>query len=771
MTAIFILFPVLAVLIGAVIFFQRGAIKNLLSRSLQLRVLLIRLPQNFETKKDFKEEISLSSQLYSILAGLKLPFALEAAVSSMGQEIIFYLAVPQTSLDFVVKQVLALWSDAQIEPTDDYTVFNSQGAATAIYLKQKNHYALPVRTFNETNADTFLPILSNLSKLQPIGEGIAIQIIAKSAPESAKKNISSIIAKLRQGIQFETAVKWQAPKISEKKTEAAPPIVNEEEVKLLTEKILKPLFSVNVRLVASGATSAQADELLNSLAGSFSQFAAPGHNEFKAMKPRNPKELLYKFIFREFDERHAMILGTDELASIFHLPTSVTAIPNIKWLKAKEAPPPLDLPAEGVQLGSSFFRGESKPVFVTDEDRRRHLYVVGQTGTGKSNLLVRMAMDDIKRGGGTAVIDPHGDLLDSILGLIPENRRKDVIIFDPGDVARPVGLNMLEYNADNPSEKTFIVNELQGIFNKLFAAETMGPIFEQYMRNALLLLMEDIHTPATLLEVPRIFTDVAFRKDKLARIRNPAVVDFWEKEAVKAGGDAALANITPYVTSKFNNFIANDYVRPIIGQARSSFNFRKVMDEGKILLVNLSKGRIGDINAGLLGMIIVGKLLMAALSRVDVSQEQRKDFNLYIDEFQNFTTDSIATILSEARKYRLNLVVAHQFISQLAEKIRDAVFGNVGSMIVFRVGADDADYLAKHFEPVFSKNDLINIDNFNAYAKLLINGRPAQSFNIRTLPPLIGDEQTKVAIKEFSRNTYGRSREDVEKEVVYHLRG
>ena len=768
MTAIFILIPVLAVLIGAIVFFQRAAIKNLLSRSLQLRILLIRLPQNFEAKKDLKEEIGLSSQLFSILAGLKLPFALEAAGSSIGQDICFYLAVPQTSLDFVTKQVLALWSDAQIEPIDDYTVFNSQGAASAIYLKQKNHYALPIRTFNEANADTFLPILSNLSKLQPVGEGIAIQIIAKPAPEFVKKNVGNYISKLRQGVSLENALKGRV--LSTQKKEE-PRVIDEESVKLLTEKISKPLFSVNVRLVASGATLFQADELLNSLAGSFSQFAAPGHNEFKAMKPRNAKDLLYKFIFREFDERHVVILGTDELASVFHLPTSATAIPNIKWLKAKEAPPPLDLPAGGIQVGNSIFRGESKPVFMTDEDRRRHLYVVGQTGTGKSNLIVHMAMNDIKKGGGIAVIDPHGDLIDAILGLIPENRRKDVIIFDPGDVAKPVGLNMLEYNADNPAEKTFIVNEVQGIFNKLFAAETMGPMFEQYMRNALLLLMEDIHTPATLLEVPRVFTDVNFRKDKLARIRNPAVVDFWEKEAVKAGGDAALANITPYVTSKFNNFIANDYVRPIIGQARSSFNFRKVMDEGKILLVNLSKGRVGDINAGLLGVIMVGKLLMSALSRVDIAQEQRKDFNLYIDEFQNFTTDSIATILSEARKYRLNLVVAHQFISQLAEKIRDAVFGNVGSMIVFRVGADDADYLTKHFEPVFSKNDLINVDNFNAYAKLLINGHPARPFNIRTLPPLVGDEKVKAAIKEFSRNSYGRSREDVENEVIYHLRG
>jgi hypothetical protein len=297
---------------------------------------------------------------------------------------------------------------------------------------------------------------------------------------------------------------------------------------------------------------------------------------------------------------------------------------------------------------------------------------------------------------------------------------------------------------------------MQGIFNKLFSQETMGPMFEQYMRNALLLLMEDaVNEPATLADVPRIFTDSGYREQKLIRCQNPAVKDFWEREAVMAGGEASLQNITPYITSKFNNFIANDYVRPIINQPRSAFRFREVMDSRKILLVNLSKGRIGDLNAGLLGMVIVGKLLMAALSRVDVPQEERKDFNLYIDEFQNFTTDSIAVILSEARKYRLNLVIAHQFIAQLPEKTRDAVFGNVGSLIVFRIGAKDAEELIKQFEPTFSANDLINIDNFNAYVKLLINGQTAKPFNIQTAPSPRGDSRRRDEIKNFSREKYG----------------
>ena len=355
---------------------------------------------------------------------------------------------------------------------------------------------------------------------------------------------------------------------------------------------------------------------------------------------------------------------------------------------------------------------------MKEDDRRRHIYTVGQTGTGKSTLIKNMAVSDIENGKGVAIIDPHGDLIDDVLSLIPKNRHNDVIVFDPSDILRPIGLNMLEYDLSRPEEKTFIVNEIQGIFNKLFSAETMGPMFEQFMRNALLLLMDDAaNEPPTFLEVPKIFTDVDYRTRKLANCQNPVVKDFWEKEAIMVGGEASLQNMTPYITSKFNNFIANDYLRPIITQPKSTLNFRELMDNGKILLVNMSKGKIGDLNANLLGMIIVGKILMAALGRADMPMEKRRDFNLYIDEFQNFTTDSIATILSEGRKYRLNLIIGHQFISQIQEKIRDAVFGNVGSIIAFRVGPDDAEFLEKQFTPTFTKNDLINIDNYNAYAK------------------------------------------------------
>ncbi len=789
MPTYFITFVILIVVVAVVIaffFISKNLKKKRLSKALGLRLLLIRLPQ--KTSKEFptetraaeawKEEINLSGQLFSILVGLKSPFGLEAAVHHIGEEIYFYAAVPKESMEFVSRQIEGLWKEAKVEPIDDYNIFNPSGVNLGVYLKQKLSYALPIRTYSEANLDTFAPILSGLSKINEVGEGAAIQILVKPASASTKKTISQMIENLKRGEKFEDILKGGLIKLKDiekairpQEKEKTEKIIDEEAIKILDSKINKPLLSVNLRILVSAPSQYQADTILESITGGFSQFGAPLRNEIKIIKPKNPQSLIYQFSFREFDNGQSMVLNTEELASVFHLPASSTVIPKIKWLKSKEAAPPANLPTKGILIGESFFRSEQKPVYITEDDRRRHIYIVGQTGTGKSTLMTNMVIDDIRQGKGVAIIDPHGDLIETILGLIPEKRMDEVIVFDPSDRQKPLGINMLEYDFNRPEEKTFIVNEMQSIFNKLFLAETMGPMFEQYMRNALLLLMEDApNEPATLMEVARVFTDTDFRQRKLARISNPTVIDFWEKEAIKAGGEASLANMTPYITSKFNNFTSNDYMRPIIGQPKSAFNFRQVMDEGKILLVNLSKGKIGEINANLLGMIITGRILMAALSRVDLPENKRLDFNLYIDEFQNFTTESIATILSEARKYALNLTMAHQFIAQLTEKIRDAVFGNVGSIIAFRIGAQDAEFLVKQFEPVFSENDLVNIDNFNAYVKILIAGQTSKPFNIKTMSPERGDKEITDKIKEISQTRYGRDRQEVEEEILKRLR-
>ena len=462
-----------------------------------------------------------------------------------------------------------------------------------------------------------------------------------------------------------------------------------------------------------------------------------------------------------------MLLNTEELTSVFHFPTASTETPKVKFLKSEQAAPPANMPKQGLILGKNDYRGVETVIRMQEDDRRRHLYVIGQTGVGKSNFLKNIILQDIKEGKGVCFIDPHGSDLESVMGQIPKERAEDVILIDPADMERPLGLNMVDYNAKYPEQKTFVVNELMSIFEKLYDMKASGgPVFEQYTRNALLLLMDDPSEKFTLMEVPKVMSDKEFRTRLLVKCKNIVVKDFWEKEAEKTGGESSLQNMVPYITSKFNVFIANDYMRPIIGQSESSIDFRQLMDEQKILLVNLSKGRLGDINSHLLGLIIVGKLLMAAFSRVDIPEEERKDFYLYMDEFQNFSTDSIATILSEARKYKLCLTMAHQFIGQLPEEISKAVFGNVGSMVAFRIGAEDAEFLVKQFEPIFDTNDLINIDNFNAYVKLMINNETSEPFNLSVYPPAKDNPEIAQKIKELSKIKYGKDKNVVEKEIT-----
>jgi GTPase SAR1 family protein len=778
MTFGIIIISIIVLGFGGGIFVWRIIRKQKFMRLLDMQLLSVQVSQHVEEpdrNHDPLSEVNKFAQLLSGLASPKISFVFEVSVHNVGDNISFYFAAPKKTVELISRQIQGLWPGAQVAPVEDYTIFNSEGAIKTAYLKQKQATHLPIRTYADAKLDTFSTVLSNFSKLQTTGEGLTLQVLAHPAFKEEKSKILNTITKLKRGAKMDVKGRvGDPPKREEGNKKDAlqqPLVVDEESVKLLEQKVTRPLFYVDVRLLASAATEMQASDLLDGLAASFAQFTAPRHNEFKLITSKNPRKMAFDYSFRQFKPEQKMLLNADEIASFLHFPTGTTSeIPKVNWTRGKQVHPPLTLAKEGTLIGESAFRGEAKEVMISDEDRRRHVYVIGQTGTGKTSLLQNMIRSDIERGKGVAVIDPHGDLINATLGIIPETRLADVIVFDPGDIARPLGLNMIENDPKRPEEKTFIVNEMQSIFNKLFSQETMGPMFEQYMRNALQLLMEDKEDPATLMEVPRVFTDAEFRKRKLARARNPAVIDFWEKEAVKVGGEASLQNMTPYITSKFNNFIANDYVRPIIGQQKSAFNFRGAMDEGKIILVNLSKGKIGEINAGLLGMVLVGKILMAALSRVDMSESERKDFNLYIDEFQNFTTDSISTILSEARKYRLNLVIAHQFIAQLEDDIRDSVFGNVGSMISFRVGAEDAEVLVKQFEPVFEKNDLINIDNFNAYIRLLINGQTAAPFNIKTIRPKEGDTQLAFRLKEYSRTTYGKDSGEIEKDILNRLR-
>ena len=755
------------------------------SKKSPLSLLSITLPKHDKDAPDQKEplaEIKHSEQLFSALLSLHEPFIFEVAVHNIGSEIHFYLAVPESRADFATQQILGLFPDAHILPAPEYSVMQQESDIACGTLKLHFRPLIPIRTYEEAGLDTFSLILSTLSKLEDEGDGVGIQVLVHGTDTKTAGAVRETIERVNKGeklggildesaltevMKFGSAFLGNGPK---KKEDNEKVFVDETAIEALEKKISKPLFSVDVRILVATARKDRSKDMLQDIAGAFGQFSGPMRNELRLEKTSAIKDFVYSYANRT-PGHHPLSLNSEELASIFHLPGKSTNVPRINWHSQKAVDTPITLSTEGIVLGRSSFRGEEKDIRIDDEDRRRHVYMLGQTGTGKSTLIKSMAIQDIERGAGVCLIDPNGDLVDDILGSIPADRIDDVIVFDPSELGLPIGLNMLEFDQTHPEQKTFIVNEMQSIFNKLFAQETMGPMFEQYMRNALLLLMEDsINEPATLVEVPRIFTDTAWRNKKLDRIHNPVVVNFWREEAEKAGGDGSLANMTPYITSKFGNFTGNDYIRPIIGQIHSSFDFRKVMDEKKILLVKLPKGRIGDINANLLGMIVTGKLLMAALSRDNIAPENRTDFYLYIDEFQNFTTDSIATILSEARKYKLNLTIAHQFLGQLHQNIKDAVFGNAGTLISFRVGAEDAETLSKHMEPNFTSTDLISIENLHAVIRPLIHGEPKPAFNLTLVLPKRGNREVAEKLHQLSKLTHGATLAEVEEGIEERLR-
>lgn len=752
--------------------------------------------QNAE-KEAWKKEIGAMEQLLATLAGIKEaktfwkrllygePYlALEIANPATSEEIFFYLAMPKKFRESVEKQIHSYFPHASLEKVSDYTIFSPQSCTAAASLVLKKSHALPLFTYDRMDVDPLNEISNALSKLQTVAEGAVIQLVLQGAGTGWRSHGRDIAHKMQQGkrlkdvhsssvvreIGMDTIKILRSDGQAQLEKEHVQLTPEEQElVKAIEAKTTRAAFNVNIRLLASAETQHRADEILAHMENAFAQFEHAEVNHFVIQKRTKDKKIAFDYIFRNFDEDGAFVLDTKEIASIFHFPISTTETPKIKWLKAGAAPPPLNIPQEGISLGYNDYRGVKTDIKLSDGDRRRHLYVIGQTGTGKSAFLKALAKQDVKNGKGLCVIDPHGDFAEDVLTAVPKERAEDVIYFDPSDMERPFGLNMLEY--DKPEQKTFVINEMINIFDKLYDLKsTGGPMFEQYVRNAMLLIMEDPESGSTLMEISKVLADEDFRKMKLEKCMNPVVRDFWLKEAEKAGGEAALANMVPYITSKLTTFISNDMMRPIIAQQKSTLDFRRIMDEGKILIINLSKGKIGEINSKLLGLVIIGKLLMAALSRVDMPEDERKDFYLYIDEFQNVTTDSISQILSEARKYRLDLIIAHQFIGQLSEEISKAVFGNVGSLCAFRVGPEDGEFLQKQFEPIFKANDLINVDNYNCFTRMLVNGELSKPFNMKTYPPTNGDQVTANYLKELSRLKYGRDARIVNREIMERVK-
>lgn len=770
--------------------------KDPMTQALRMTLYEIALPEKQEDgqQRGLKEVISSMEQFYAGMLSVNDSsqpdsnyFTIELAVANHSDEFIFYAAVPDSKRKLFEKHILSVFHDARVtEQKNDYNIFNEKGASAGSVATLGNNEIFPIKTYDQFDLDPLNAILNSFSKIDKDGEGAAVQIVFQPYGDFYIKQFKHALDKIQKGVKVKDAiaiphgflghvasigkvlVKGDPEAKAKEKTN---PVIDQIAVEHIQNKISTPIIRANIRVIASSATETEAEQILTDIESSFNQFEnAQGNRlKFTRKKKSDLQEMFKDFSFRLFKESDALPLNIKELTSIMHLPaTVIKSAPQLKTSKAGSAPAPLDLPKQGVLLGLNAHRNIQTEVHMLPEDRLRHFYVIGQTGTGKTSLLKNMIVQDIKNGEGVCMIDPHGSDIQDILSQVPKERYEDVIYFDPAYVDRPMALNMLEYDRRFPEQKIFVVNELFGIFQKLYGSvpESMGPMFEQYFRNATMLVIEDPDSGSTLLDVSRVMSNKAFRELKLSRCKNPVVTQFWREVAEKAGGEASLANIVPYITSKFDVFLANEIMRPIIAQEKSSFNFREIMDNKKILLVNLSKGRLGDINANLIGLILVGKILMAALSRVDSLGKPFPPFYLYIDEFQNITTSSISTILSEARKYKLGLNIAHQFIAQLEEGIKNSVFGNVGSMAVFRVGAEDAEYLEKQYSPVFTAKDIMNIDNYNAYLKILVNGRPVKPFNIQTVQPAKGRMDHLESLKQLSYLKFGRDRVEVEAEVM-----
>jgi len=797
----------LAGLGGGFVYFYLIRKENVVLRALNMRVLMVTLPKiHLAQGQNAKDLIAVMEHFYGAIHSFRQPgfkeiltgapyFSLEIVNAAGEEEIIFYIGAPRRFLDDIEKQIHGIFPTASVTEIGEFNIFHPDSVAQGASLQFKKDSILPLKTYAQLQSDPMNLIASELTKLDDATEGAAVQILIRPASSEWIELSRNVVRRMKQGMKYVHAVSKERHKAfhfagdaltelqmvgssaqqkEQDKTKKPQPIYVEDDiVKALEEKQKKSGFHVNIRIVAAAMTEGRARDIMQHLGNAFAQYARTDGNEFalaRAGSPRALKNLLYRFTFRIFDAT-GMILNTEELSSIFHLSTAGMDTPKVKVIRSKVAPPPTNLPKEGVVLGFSDFRGVKTDIRLTQNDRRRHLYIIGQTGTGKSSVMKNLIRQDIEMGNGVGLVDPHGEFVEYILGHIPKHRAEDVVLFEPADLARPFGLNMLEYNPEFPEQKTFIVNELMKIFDRLYDLKaTGGPMFEQYTRNALLLLMDDPNEGGTLMDVPRVMADSVFRKRLIEKCRNVVVRDFWVKEAEKAGGEASLANFVPYITSKFNVFIANDYMRPIIGQSKTTLNFADIINNKKILLVNLAKGRLGEINSNLIGMIVVGKLTMAAFSRENIPEDKRYDFYLYLDEFQNVATDSISTILSEARKYRLCLTIAHQYVSQIPEAIKAAVFGNVGSMVVYRVGIDDAQFMVKQFEPIFDQNDIANIGNFQAHAKLLINNQTTPPFNISFEKPQEGHIETAQLMRELSRLKFGRDRAIVEEEIMrkYH---
>ncbi len=755
------------------------------------------LEGNGRDERDVVEEVISQAQvMYNIISSTALKGFksriygqrhLSFEILSHNGLIHYYAVVPVVLVDIVKQAVAAAYPTARLEEVEEHNIFSQAGkmsGTTGGEFTLRKSFAYPIATYQESKRDASRALLNALSAAGR-NDGVAIQLMLRPAPAGWTKRSVDVVSKIKKdkgapktgladmfSMKDLMAALWKPPEVSETKPEDKQlTSIEQGVVDAIEEKTRHPGYEVLIRTVVSSDNSAKSQVILKNIIAAFSLFDSPSNNGFKFSMAKSVEELTTAYIFRFFPQSVTQnILNSTELATIFHLPNQ-NAIPTsqVQRQAAKQVDGPTQVMEEGLLLGYNEFRGIKKQIRLSIDDRRRHVYIVGQTGMGKSVLLENLAFQDMMDGKGLAFVDPHGDSVEKLLGLIPKDRVDDVIYFSPGDMENPVGLNLFEFST--PDQRDFLIQETISMVYKLYDpghTGIVGPLFEQWFRNAALTLMSDPEG-GTFIDVPQLFTDQAFADEKLKHVTDRTVLDFWNKEMAQTS-DARKSEILGWFSSKFGAFLSNEMMRNIIGQTKSGFNMREIMDNKKIFLVNLSKGQTGELNSQLLGMIFVMKFQVAAMSRSDTPEDEREDFTLYVDEFQSFATDSFASILSEARKYRLSLVLANQFMTQLTEIVRESVIGNIGTVISGRIGLTDAEILQKKFMPTFDAEDLTKIPNHQAIASVMINGVPSSAFSMSLIPPMgQHNPQLKDALKKLTSIKYGRPRAQVEREIFARL--
>ncbi len=769
--------------------------------------------EQFSSGKDFREVLGIMDHLFQSLHAIYNPKAdrlirgqpfLSVEYAALAGEILFFVVCPRSIAHLLEKQITSFYPDAIIDEVEDYDIFTEKSVTAATLLVPSHHWTSSFKTYQQLKSDPLNTITNAFSKLKN-DEGAAVQFVLRPVKQGWQRKMQEaskrlINPKKSRGRAWWNPLTWISAvfdmftgsdtPLDLKEEQASGERVSqmtEEYSKSLDEKAANPGFTCTLRLVTSAQNPTQAHHLLDGIVAAFSQFGSIQGNSFHRPHLINQQGIVASFIRRspyrsamQAMRFHKILLGTAELTSFFHFPSiKYNKMETIKWQNFKVAPAPKNIPDDGLYLGNNVFRGEKKKVYIKNDDRFRHFYIIGQTGTGKSSFIVNMARQDFHAGRGLAIIDPHGSLIEDVLPYIPRSRADDVIYFNPADTERPMGLNLLE--GKTPEERDLIALDAMNMMVKMFGEEIFGPRIQDYFRNGCLTLMEDEEEGGAITDLVRLFTDDEWGKYKVSKVKNPIVRSFWEKQMASTG-QREKQEMIPYFAAKFGQFTTNTLIRNIVGQTKSAFDMSQVMNTGKILLMNLSKGLIGDINSTLLGLMVVNKIQVAAMRRQRESKEARRDFFLYIDEFQNFVTPSIESILSEARKYRLGLILAHQYIDQLekdsklsgAVSLKGAIFGNVGSMMFYKIGPQDAEVAAKEMAPVFSEQDLVNMDAFKGGMKLCIDGQPSRPFSIEVPrhwldKSYVPDKQAGEAFKQLSRLKYGRAKEFVDREIIRRI--